>query len=385
MVSRLCKPLKTNSFFLFGARGTGKSTLLKGYFKNSSILKIDLLDDEVFDRYLLEPQFLKKQIQSQSYDWVIIDEVQRIPKLLNTAHQLIEEKKQKFALTGSSSRKLKRGGANLLAGRAFVNSLFPLTSLELKEDFSISQAVNWGTLPKLTELTTPAEFQAYLRSYCLTYIKEEVQAEQLVRNLEPFREFLAVSAQSASKIINYSSISRDVGVEPPTVQTYFQILEETNLGFILPHFHKSIRKSQKSSPKFYFFDNGVQKALEGNLQNEYAIGTSMYGSLFEAFIIQEIYRLNEYFQKDFRLSYFATKNGLEIDLILSKGRKTFLIEIKSSIKIDALEVSKIARASENFGNIAVEPYYLSQDPNSVIIDGVKCMHWSKFIAEFSSF
>jgi predicted AAA+ superfamily ATPase len=385
MVSRLCKPLKTNSFFLFGARGVGKSTLLNHYFKASSVLSIDLLDDEVFDRYLLEPQFLRKQIQSKSYDWVVIDEVQRIPKLLNTAHQLIEEKKQKFALTGSSSRKLKRGGANLLAGRAFVNSLFPLTSLELKKDFSISRAVNWGTLPKLTELTTPSEFQAYLRSYCLTYIKEEVQTEQLVRNLEPFREFLAVSAQSANKIINYSSISRDVGVEPPTVQTYFQILEETNLGFILPHFHQSIRKSQRSSPKFYFFDNGVQKALEGNLQNEYAAGTSMYGSLFEAFIIQEIYRLNEYFQKDFRLSYFATKNGLEVDLILNKGRKTLLIEIKSSSKIDELEVSKIARASENFGNIAVEPYYLSQDPNSVVINNVKCMHWAQFISDFKSF
>lgn len=367
---------------MFGARGTGKSTLLKDYFKDDSVLNIDLLDDEVFDRYLLEPQLLKKQILTHSFDWVVIDEVQRLPKLLNTAHQLIEEKKQKFALTGSSSRKLKRGGANLLAGRAFVNSLFPLTSVELKNTFSIAQAVNWGTLPKLTELTTSAEFQAYLRSYCLTYIKEEIQAEQLVRNLEPFREFLAVSAQSASKIINYSSIARDVGVESPTVQTYFQILEETNLGFILPHFHKSIRKSQKSSPKFYFFDNGVQKALEGNLQNEYAAGTSMYGFLFEAFVIQEIYRLNEYYQKDFRLSYFATKNGLEIDLILSQGRKTILIEIKSSSKIDDIEVSKFARASEDFGKTSVVPFYLSQDPHSLVIDGVRCMPWSQFILDF---
>ena len=377
MVNRLCKPLKSNSFFVFGARGVGKSTLLREHLKHENVLRIDLLDDEEFDRYLVDPSFLVAKINSQKFEWVLIDEVQRIPKLLNIAHKLIEEKKQKFALTGSSSRKLKRGGANLLAGRAFVNYLFPLTSIELGDQFQIDHAINWGTLPKLLELKNTDEIQAYLRSYCLTYIKEEIQTEQLVRNLEPFREFLTVAAQSAGKIINYASISRDVGVEPPTVQSYFQILEETNLGFILPHYHKSVRKSQKASPKFYFFDNGIQKALEGNVKNEFTPGTSMYGNLFEAYLIQEIYRLNWYYQKDFRLSYFATKNNVEVDLILSSGRKEIIVEIKSASRIDEVEVSKLARIKKEFKG-DVSAYYISQDKSDVEINGVNCLHYQDF-------
>jgi predicted AAA+ superfamily ATPase len=181
MVQRLCKPLKSNSFFIFGARGVGKSTLINEVLGHQDVLKIDLLNDEVFDRYLANPSFLETQLKAKKYDWVLIDEVQRIPKLLNTAHQFIEEKKQKFALTGSSSRKLKRGGANLLAGRAFVNYLFPFTSAELGKKFKLDQAINWGTLPKLLELNSKEEFHAYLRSYCLTYIKEEIQTEFLYR------------------------------------------------------------------------------------------------------------------------------------------------------------------------------------------------------------
>jgi len=380
MVLRLSKPLLTNSFFLFGARGVGKSTLIRQLIKKNAYL-IDLLDDEVFDRYLLEPKLLEKIVNGQKYEWIIIDEIQRCPKLLNIVHKLIEEKKQKFALTGSSSRKIKRGGANLLAGRAFVNVLYPFTSLELKNNFDLTEALHWGSLPKIFELKTDAEKKSYLRSYSITYLKEEIIAEQIVRNLEPFREFLTIAAQCAGQVINYSNIARDVGAQSPTVKTYFQILEETYIGFYLPQFHRSIRKSQIESPKFYFFDNGVQKALEASLDSKPIKGTAAYGHLFESFVIQEIFRLNEYFQKDYRLSFYRTKHGTEIDLVLSKGRKTILIEIKSSFKIDQKEVNAFNKIADDFGSDS-ECYYLSQDSIEYKHEKIHCLHWQNFIKKF---
>lgn len=379
MIYRLCNPLKSNSFFLFGARGTGKSTLVKELLQSNSIA-FDLLEPETFDDFLSNPKKLEDFCNGQ-YEWIILDEVQRVPKLLNVVHRMIELKKQKFAITGSSSRKLRRGQANLLAGRAYVNHLYPLTSIELKEQFDLNHALHWGTLPKIYSLTTPEEKRAYLRSYCLTYIKEEIQTEQVVRKLEPFREFLAVAAQSSGKIINYSSIGRDVGAQVPTVQNYFQILEDTHLGFILPHYHRSVRKSQIESPKFYFFDNGIKKSLEGSLDSKPTEGTSTYGELFEAFLIQEIYRLNDYYQKDWRFAFFKTKNDAEIDLVLSKGKTTLLIEIKSSQKIDQIEVKKFSRLANDFSG-QTQAYYLSRDKHKTKIEGIECCHWQDFLDKF---
>lgn len=380
MISRLIKPLKSNSFFIFGARGTGKTTFLEAHLPRST-LRIDLLDDETFDRYLSQPKLIEELSKSKKYEWIAIDEIQRLPKLLNSVHRMIEKEKQKFALTGSSSRKLKRGGANLLAGRAFIHTLFPFTTVELGDRVSLQDLLHWGSLPKTVELSTVEEKRAYLRSYCLTYIKEEIIAEQIVRKLEPFREFLTVAAQSSGKIINYSSIARDVGAQVPTVQTYFQILEETYIGFILPHFHRSIRKSQLSAPKFYFFDNGVKKALEASLDSAPVEGTYQFGDLFEAFIIQEIHRLNQYYEKDFRLSYFRTKNDAEIDLILTARGKDILIEIKSATRVDEIVVNKLARLREGFKS-GTQAYFLSRDTQDRQIAGVECMEWKKFLAVF---
>lgn len=381
MVNRLAKPLLSNSFFIFGARGTGKSTFIQHFFKGINTLSFDLLDDEVFDRLMLNPKLIEEAARDNHYEWIVLDEIQRLPKLLNVVHRLIEKNRQKFALTGSSARKLKRGAANLLAGRAFVNSLFPFTSVELGDAFKLNEALRWGTLPKIFELATPEEKTAYLRSYVLTYVREEIQLEQVVRKLEPFREFLGVAAQMSGKIVNAASLGREVGAQGPTVQTYYQILEDTHLGFFLPHFHRSVRKSQLSAPKFYLFDNGVKKALEGSLDSIPSPATSVYGDLFEAFIIQEIFRLNQYYQKDFRLSYFATKGGAEIDLILSKGRKLILIEIKSSDRINEAAVRKLARTrTEAFPES--QAYYLSQDPQMRRIDDVECLPWLEFLRKF---
>lgn len=380
MFNRLIKPIKTNSFFVFGARGTGKSTFVQGLVGDRA-RTFDLLDDEVFDQLMRRPKIVEDAAAARAYEWIVIDEVQRLPKLLNTVHRMIEKSGQKFALTGSSSRKLKRGGANLLAGRAFVNTLFPLTSLEMGDAFDLAGALRWGTLPKLSALPLEDEKRAYLRSYCLTYVREEIQAEQVVRKLEPFREFLSVAAQSSGKLINYSHIARDVGAQVPTVQTYFQILEDTYLGFLLPSFHRSVRKSQLEAPKFYFFDNGVRKALEASLDSVPTEGTSQFGELFEAFVIQEVYRLNSYLATDYRMSHFRTKNGAEIDLVLTRGRRTLLVEIKSSYRIDEIEVRKLARLSEGFGGGA-ESYYLSRDPHEAVIDGVRCLPWYRYLGLF---
>lgn len=380
MVKRLSNPLKSNSFFMFGARGTGKSTLIR-HLLGAEIYEINLLDEETFDRFLTDQKLLENIVKSKKTDWVFIDEIQRLPKLLNSVHKLIEETGQKFALTGSSARKLKRGSANLLAGRAFLNELYPFTYLEIQNEFNLENTLHWGSLPKVYNSVLAEDKKAYLRSYALTYIKEEIIAEQLVRNLEPFREFLTVAAQCSGTVINYSTIAREVGVQAQTVQTYFQILEETFVGFLLPHFHRSIRKSQIEAPKFYFFDNGVMKSLESSLDSAPVQGTSVYGNLFESFFIQEVFRLNRYFEKDFRLSYFRTKHGAEIDLILTKAKKTILIEIKSSQKIDQIKVNSFARLASDFGKES-KAFYVSQDDNELEIENIKCQNWKTFLLGF---
>jgi predicted AAA+ superfamily ATPase len=221
-------------------------------------LYIDLLDLATEDLFRTHPEELRQQILAKKdCDWVVIDEVQKLPRLLDTVHQLIEEKRAKFILSGSSARKLKRGSANLLAWRAFVYHLHPLTSVEYGATFSLQEVLEWGALPKLLEFQNASDKIEFLRAYALTYLKEEIQVEQLVRNLDPFRQFLEIAAQSNGQIVNYSKIARDVGVDTTTVQNYFSILEDTLIGFHLPAYHRSIRKRQRESPKFYLFDPGV--------------------------------------------------------------------------------------------------------------------------------
>lgn len=181
------------------------------------------------------------------------------------AHQQIESGRFRFALTGSSARKLKHGGANLLAGRAHVFHLYPLVARELKERFSLRDALLWGTLPRLYSLGSEEDKRDFLRSYAHTYLQEEITQEQVVRRLDPFRRFLLVAAQMSGQVINFAKVARDVGSSIPTVQSYFQILEDTLVGFFLESFHESIRKRQRGNPKFYFFDMGIQRALSDQL------------------------------------------------------------------------------------------------------------------------
>lgn len=377
MILRIIKPSKSQSFFIFGARGSGKSTYLKNQF-NADFHYINLLEDKWESRYHSTPDLLKNDLAAlkPAPKWVVIDEVQKIPKLLDVVHDLIESENYKFILTGSSARKLKRGSANLLAGRAFNYQMFPFTHIELKEQFNLDFVLQWGALPKVFSLQMSADRAEFLRSYSQTYLKEEILQEQIVRNGTAFRDFLEVAAQENGKALNFTKIAREIVVDTKTAQSFFQILEDTLVGFFLPAFHKSKRKSVKLQPKFYIFDLGVKKAMERSLQQKVVPGTSSYGQAFEHFIICETFRLNSYFRLDYNLSHYQTSAGGELDLILNRSRKVIAIEIKSTDSIDPVEVRKVARIAE--GISATKVFFVSKDPVESNIDGVHCLPWRKF-------
>lgn len=382
MFDRLIKPVKSYSCFLFGPRGTGKTTFLNGFLKDKKVLWIDLLDPSVEDRYAQDLGLLTSQIEEMqsSLDWVVVDEVQKLPRLLDIAHQQIEKNKLKFALTGSSARKLKRGQANLLAGRAFVYHFHPLTHLEMGSAFCLNEALHWGTLPKITQFETDEEKRLFLQSYALTYLKEEVWAEHIVKNLDPFRKFLGIAAQTNGEIVNYSNIARDVGVDTKTVISYFEILEDTLVGFSLPAFGRSLRKQQIKSPKFYLFDTGVKRAMEKSLSQILLPQTYGYGNAFEHFIIAELHRLNDYFQKDFSFSYLTTKDGAEIDLIVERpGMPEALLEIKSSEHVDERDTKAVEHFLKDFKK--AEGFCLSRDLYAKKIGSVTCLPWPEGFKE----
>lgn len=376
MIHRILKPSKSQSFFIFGARGAGKSTFLMKQF-DQKFHYINLLEEKWEARYSKNSDLLISDLLAldSKPKWIVIDEIQKVPKLLDIVHNLIETSGYKFVLTGSSARKLKRGAANLLAGRAFNYQLFPFTHKELKDKFKLDFVLTWGSLPKVFELS-PVDRMEYLRSYCQTYLKEEILQEQIVRNGTAFRNFLEVAAQENGKVLNFSKIARDVGIDTKTAQSFFQILEDTLVGFMLPAFHQSTRKSVKLQPKFYIFDLGVKRALEGSLRQKIVSGTSSYGTSFEHFIICEAYRLNSYYRLDYKLSHYQTSAGGELDLILSRGRKIIGIEIKSTETIDPVDVRKVARVAA--GIPCSEVYYVSRDPVSTKIDNVQCIYWKDF-------
>jgi predicted AAA+ superfamily ATPase len=383
MLHRLITPIPKDSFFLFGARGTGKTSWLKEHFNLTDTWYIDLLDPETEDRFRQRPKLLESEfaLKNPKPKWIVIDEVQRVPKLLNLVHRMIENQKIKFALTGSSARKLKRGGANLLAGRATVQYLFPFTQKELRKEFSLEETLHWGMLPKIYSLLDAQEKMNYLRAYALVYLNEEIRAEQIVRQIEPFRDFLEVSAQMNGKVLNYTKIARDVGAQVKSVMSYYQILEDTWMGFHVPAYHESIRKAQRLKPKFYWFDLGVKRSLERTLDMPVKPGTSYFGESFEHFFVAECFRLNHYLKKDFRLSYFMTHNSdAEIDLVLSRGRRPpILIEIKSASKIDEVEVRAFSKLRKSFPSSPA--FYVSLDPNAALVEGIKCLPWNQALVE----
>ena len=381
MFHRIIHLPKSKHCFLFGARATGKSTLLQNYFSRENVYWINLLNPTVEEQYALDPERLIREILalSSNITHVVIDEIQKIPKLLDVIHLLMEEYHvtQYFILTGSSARKLKAGGANLLAGRAVVRHLFPLLEDELNDALNIEDAIRWGTLPLVVN-SLPEDRDDDLRAYALTYLREEVVAEQLVRKLNPFRKFLQVAAQVNGKIVNFSNIARDVGVDTKTVQSYFSILEDTLLGFFIENWHTSVRKRLFKAPKFYFFDLGVARALAQHLRIIPLPGTSYYGELFEQHVVREIIHRNSCLNLDMQFGYLRTDRDIEIDLVIERPQKPLaLVEIKSTKRVREEDVKSLNLFLDDFPD--AEFYLFSCDPLPQQFGRIKALPWKKGI------
>lgn len=383
LIQRLLFPSLRQHFFLFGARGVGKSTLLAKLFSSKIAYTVNLLDPVTEERLSTYPGELRDIVHAlpAKITHVIIDEVQKIPKLLDVVHILIEEKQKTFVMTGSSARKLRRGAANLLAGRAFRYDLFPFSAFELKEKFNLTDAMSYGTLPRIFELDVPKEKETYLITYAHTYLKEEVVAEQLIRKLNPFRKFLEVSAQYNGKIINFNNIAKSVGVDDKTVKEYFSILEDTLIGFFLEPFNRSFAKRLRAKPKFYYFDVGVTRALARLLSVPLLPQTSYFGEVFEHFIILECMKMIRYFKPEYRLSYLQTMQGEEIDLIVDRpGMPYLLIEIKSTDNVKKEHLTSLEKFKKEFQ--ACEAVCFSRDPHTKKMDDIWVFSWKEGIEKF---
>ena len=357
--------------------------MLKHRFSQKECFWLDLLDSSIEDRFLRNPNELYAIVKAlpDEIKYVIVDEIQKVPKLLDEVHRLIEETGKIFILTGSSARKLKRDGANLLAGRAFVYHLHSFSCFELKDQFDLEKALHWGTLPRIFNLDEATEKNEFLRSYADTYLKEEIWNEQIVRKLQPFRRFLEVAAQCNGKIINYANIARDVGVDDKTIKEYFSILEDTMIGFFLEPFHNSFRKRLVGKPKFYFFDPGIVRSLSRRLSVPLIPKTAAYGEAFEHFILLEFIRLGSYFQADYRFSFIRTASDVEVDLIVERPNKPLLcIEIKSSEVIDAISIRSFIKITREIPNC--EAIVLSQDRFMKKFDHVNCYPWKQGIEKY---
>lgn len=381
MLQRSLNPSKKLSFFVFGARGTGKSTWLQQHFLEKDHLWIDLTDPAVERRYARRPEILleewvalcKQKDIDKGNIWIIVDEVQKIPSILDVVHKGIQRNKIRFALTGSSARKLKRGAANLLAGRALTYHMHPLTVEELGSRFQLEDYLHWGGLPMLQSIDSDADRRKYLSSYVNTYLREEIQVEQLVRKIEPFRMFLDVVGQMNGEVINIAKISKEAGIDAKSGERYFEILNDTLLGFYLPAYEQSVRKTQLRHPKFYLFDVGVTRAVRGELTLDLEPHTGAYGRAFEHFIIQQMKALNDYLDKDFRFSYLRTKDGNEVDVVIQRpGRKPLFIEIKSTDRPEELSL----RSFQSLVNDAkAESIVICRSKRAFAIENTQVMPW----------
>ena len=326
MYSRIIKPPKSKSFFLFGPRGTGKTTWVKKNFPKA--LYLDLLESELFNDLLANPQRLENFIPSSLHDWIIIDEVQRVPELLNEVHRLIEKEKRKFILTGSSPRKLRKKGHNLLAGRALSYSMHPLTTNELGRDFKLEHSLKYGHLPTVYVESQPNK---YLESYVRTYLEQEIQQEGLTRNLSAFSRFLEAASFSQASVLNITEVARECSIERKVVESYFHILEDLLIGYRIPVFTKKAKRRLVAHPKFYFFDVGVFRTLRpmGPLDTP----EEAEGAAFETLLFQELLALTRITDSGYKLYYWRTSNQLEVDFILYGPKGLIAFEVKRTNRI----------------------------------------------------
>ena len=327
------------SFFLWGARQTGKSTLLKRLFPHA--IWFDLLLSDVYERLLRNPALLRETVLANTQlSTVIIDEIQRIPELLNEIHWLITNTNTQFIMSGSSPRKIIRSGANLLGGRALRYELYPLISQEIP-NFDLLRALNHGLLPRHYLVNQPKKL---ISAYIGNYLRDEIVSEAKIRNVSVFSQFLEAAAFSNGEMVNYTNIASDCGVSAPTIKEYFQILQDTLIGRFVPSYQKKPKRRVILTPKFYFFDIGIVNHLlkRGKIE----MGSEIFGNAFEHFIYHEIYAHSSYSGLDYPISYWRTTSQLEIDFVL--GNHEVAVEVKSSNKISERHLNGLKSFSEEY-------------------------------------
>lgn len=310
-----------SSIIVLGPRGTGKTFWVSKLFTDA--LYLDLLDTSLYKTLIANPARLVDLIPPNFDNWVIIDEVQKIPELMNEVHRLIEHKHFKFILTGSSARNLKRKGVNLLAGRALNYYMHPLTAYELKKTFDLGKALKFGLLPQSVQQSDPRH---YLETYFVTYLREEVLQEGLTRNLGDFARFMEVASFSQGETLNMTAIAREAAIERRTIESYFSILEDLLIAFTLPVFTKRAQRKLVSTPKFYYFDTGVYRAIrpKGPLDSTEEID----GPGLETLFLQHLRAYNDYLRLGYQFYYWRTRGGVEVDFIAYGERGLLAFEIK---------------------------------------------------------
>ena len=342
MYSRIAHfPPKNKSFFLFGPRGTGKSTWVRKQFPQAVYL--DLLEAELYTDLLTNPQRLQNYIPKGHKDRIILDEVQKLPQLLDEVHRLIETKKYRFVLTGSSARSLKRKGVNLLAGRALTYHMYPLTALELGADFELETSLQYGHLPLAV---SEAEPQKFLQAYVKTYLREEVQAEGLTRNLGAFARFLEAASFSQASVLTLADVARECAVERKVVENYFSILEDLLLATRVPVFTKRAKRRMVAHSKFYFFDVGVYRTIrpQGPLDQPEAIA----GHACETLFFQELRAINDYLALDYEIYFWRTSNQAEVDFVLYGPRGIKAFEVKRTAKVQKKDLKGLSAFRKDY-------------------------------------
>ena len=359
-----------DSVFLWGARQVGKTTWLTSQFPGCRYY--DLLRPSEFERLLRHPELLSEELADfGENDTVIIDEIQKLPQLLDEVHYLIQRKGIRFILSGSSARKLKRAGTNLLGGRASREMMYPLVSAEIP-DFDLLRAVNNGMIPRHYMVQNPLE---RLRGYIGVYLDEEIREEAITRNLKTFSHFLEVAAQSDGEMVVYKNIAQDCGIDHRTVKDYFAILEDTLIGYLIPGFTRAEKRRAIAAPKFYFFDVGVTNYLRH--RRGLVPGTDDFGHAFEHLMVQEIIAFLGYSHSEERLTYWRTASGYEVDAIIGDGRVA--IEFKATAEVQSRHTRGLKAFSEERPEARL--IIVSLDKYRRKLNGVDVLPATEFLAD----
>lgn len=362
MFARLIDFPAEQSFFLLGPRGTGKSTTLRRSLPGAFL--IDLLDLGVFGELSAHPERLEALIAPHAPATIVIDEIQRLPALLDEVHRLIETRRWRFALTGSSARKLRRGGVNLLAGRARTLTMHPLTAAELGQAFDLAHSVRFGQLPSVYVENDP---KRYLASYVGTYLREEVQAEALTRNLEAFSRFLVAASFSQGGVLSVANVAREVGIPRKTVEGYFSLAEDLLIAIRLPVFTRRAKRDVITHDKFYYFDCGVYRALRPTGPLDAA--EDIDGPAVETLVLQELRATNDNHDLGYTLHYWRTRAQHEVDFVLYGERGLVAIEVTRSSTLRDRDLADLRVFARDYPEARGLMFYGGERP--YVVDGIR--------------